>query len=44
MLITLEEAKTYLRVDSAMEEPLILTLLPASEKMVMDTSQLQFEL
>ena len=32
MLITLEEAKTYLRVDSVLEEPLILSLLPAAEK------------
>ena len=27
MLITLDEAKTYLRVDSALEEPLVLGLL-----------------
>ena len=40
MLITLEEAKTYLRVDSILEEPLILSLLPAAEKMVMDVARL----
>ncbi len=40
MLITLEEAKTYLRVDSVLEEPLILGLLPAAEKMVMDVARL----
>ena len=40
MLITLEEAKTYLRVDSVLEEPLVLSLLPAAEKMVMDVARL----
>ena len=40
MLITLEEAKTYLRVDSILEEPLILSLLPAAEKTVMDVARL----
>lgn len=40
MLITLEEAKTYLRVDSMLEEPLVLSLLPAAEKMVMDVARL----
>ena len=40
MLITLEEAKTYLRVDSTLEEPLVLGLLPAAEKMVMDVARL----
>ena len=43
MLITLEEAKAYLRVDSAMEEGLILNLLAAAEKMVMDVSRLNAE-
>ena len=40
MLITLEEAKNYLRVDSILEEPLILSLLPAAEKTVMDVARL----
>ena len=43
MLITLEEAKTYLRVDSILEEPLVLNLLPAAEKMVMDVARLNAE-
>ena len=43
MLISLEEAKTYLRVDSILEEPLVLNLLPAAEKMVMDVARLNAE-
>ena len=36
MLVTLEEAKTYLRVDSADEDELIKQLLQTSEYLIAD--------
>lgn len=40
MFLTLNEAKTYLRVDSKVDDHLILSLIPASEKEVMDVARL----
>lgn len=42
-MISLEEAKTYLRVDSADEDTLILSLLETAEKLVKDVSRLSDE-
>ena len=42
-MISLEEAKTYLRVDSADEDTLILSLLEMAEKLVKDVSRLSDE-
>lgn len=42
-MIGLEEAKTYLRVDSADEDALILSLLETSEELVKDLSRLSDE-
>lgn len=40
MLIDLEEAKTYLRVDSSNDTTLVLNLIPAAEKKVVDVARL----
>ncbi len=40
MLITLDDAKTYLRVDSSYDTSLILNLISTSEKEVMDVARL----
>lgn len=42
-MISLEEAKTYLRVDSADEDTLILSLMKTAEKLVKDVSRLSDE-
>lgn len=42
-MISLEEAKTYLRVDSVDEDTLILSLLETAEKLVKDVSRLSDE-
>ena len=42
-LISLEEAKKYLRVDSEMDDDLILSLLPAAEKVTMDIARMTEE-
>ena len=42
-MISLEEAKTYLRVDSADEDTLILSLMETAEKLVKDVSRLSDE-
>lgn len=42
-MISLEEAKTYLRVDSADEDTLILSLLETAGKLVKDVSRLSDE-
>ena len=42
-MIGLEEAKTYLRVDSADEDTLILSLLETAENLVRDISRLPEE-
>ena len=42
-MISLEEAKTYLRVDSADEDTLILSFLETAEKLVKDVSRLSDE-
>ncbi len=39
-LVTLEEAKTYLRVDTADEDSLIQSLLDSAEKLVVQVSRL----
>ena len=39
-LVTLKEAKSYLRVDTADEDSLIQSLLTASEKLAMDVARL----
>ena len=39
-LVTLEEAKAYLRVDTADEDSLIQSLLASSEKLAMDVARL----
>ena len=39
MLITLEEAKQYLRVDSASEDTLIQSLLESAESICMDVAR-----
>lgn len=43
MLVTLDEAKMYLRVDSAYEDDLISSLLASSEKLCMDVGRLSAE-
>lgn len=43
MLITLEEAKLYLRVDSSDEDELINRLIETSEKLCMDVSRVNSE-
>lgn len=40
MIISLVEAKTYLRVDSSNDESLILNLIPTAEKIVVDVARL----
>ena len=40
MLVTLEEAKTYLRIDSADEDSLIASLISAAENLCMDVARL----
>ncbi len=42
-LVTLEEAKAYLRVDTADEDSLIQSLLASSEKLAMDVARLPAE-
>lgn len=42
-LISLEEAKRYLRVDSEMDDDLILSLLSAAEKVTMDIARMTAE-
>ena len=42
-LISLEEAKKYLRVDSEMDDDLILSLLSAAEKVTMDIARMTAE-
>ena len=42
-LVTLEEAKAYLRVDTADEDSLIQSLLESSEKLAMDVARLPDE-
>ena len=39
-LISLEEAKSYLRVDSRMDDALIISLLSAAEKMTTDIARM----
>lgn len=39
-LISLEEAKIYLRVDSGMDDDLILSLLAAAEKLTTDIARM----
>lgn len=39
-LITLDEAKSYLRVDSAMEDDLIVSLLASAEKLSADVGRM----
>ena len=41
MIFNLDEAKAYLRVDSDYEDGLILSLMAAAEKTVMDVARLQ---
>ncbi|MBB2481065.1 phage gp6-like head-tail connector protein [Bacillus sp. APMAM] len=43
MLITLEEAKLYLRVDSSDEDELINRLIETSEKLCMDVARVNSE-
>ena len=40
VMVTLEEAKSYLRVDSSFEDPLIASLLASSESLCMDVARL----
>ena len=42
-MITLEEAKAYLRVDSSMEDSLIESLLKSAEKLTADVGRLTAE-
>lgn len=42
-LVTIEEAKAYLRVDTGDEDSLIQSLLTASEKLAMDVARLPEE-
>lgn len=42
-LVTIEEAKAYLRVDTGDEDSLIQSLLTASEKLAMDVARLTEE-
>lgn len=42
-MITLEEAKAYLRVDSSMEDSLIESLLQSAEKLTADVSRITAE-
>ena len=42
-MITLEEAKAYLRVDSSMEDSLIESLLQSAKKLTMDVGRLTAE-
>ena len=42
-MITLEDAKTYLRVDSSMEDSLIESLLQSAEKLTADVGRLTAE-
>ena len=42
-MITLEEAKTYLRVDSSMEDSLIESLLQSAEKLTADVGRITAE-
>lgn len=44
MLITLEEAKLYLRVDSSDEDELINRLIETSEKLCMDVARVNSEI
>ena len=42
-MITLEEAKAYLRVDSSMEDSLIESLLQSAEKLTVDVARITSE-
>lgn len=42
-MITLDEAKAYLRIDSAAEDPLITSLISASEHLAADVARLTKE-
>ncbi len=43
MLVTIDEAKAYLRVDTGDEDSLIQSLLTSSEKLAMDVARLSEE-